>query len=108
MERQAELLLCMLRDLETGIEQLHRMQKMYKSFDISGLYELSNENTPCPPTDEERNALTVNRPLRCIAQLSAIIQEKSSFVAVGALHLPGEHGLIEGLRRAGYTVEAVK
>lgn len=28
------------------------------------------------------------------------------FVAVGALHLPGEKGLIEELRRAGYTVTA--
>jgi hypothetical protein len=27
-----------------------------------------------------------------------------AFVAVGALHLPGENGLVEELRRAGYTV----
>ena len=111
IERQAELLLCMLRHPEATIEFHFRLNELYKAFNISGLYELNrelSENSPCPPTEEEINALTVNRPLRCIDQLSSIIQEKPSFIAVGALHLPGEHGLIEGLRRAGYTVEAVK
>ena len=108
-ERQAEILMCMVRHPETISAQIHRLHEMYEAFDLNGLYALSNENldTPCPPTDEEINALTRNRPLRCIDQLSSIINEKSSFIAVGALHLPGEYGLIEGLRRAGFTVEAV-
>ena len=29
------------------------------------------------------------------------------FVAVGALHLPGPTGLLEGVTRLGYQVEAV-
>jgi uncharacterized protein YbaP (TraB family) len=29
------------------------------------------------------------------------------FIAVGALHLPGPEGLVELLRKAGYTVTAV-
>ena len=109
IERQAELLMCVIRHYEMAIEQIHRLHAMYHAFDINGLYALSIElqNSACPPTDEERNALTRNRPLRCIDQLSAIINEKPSFIAVGALHLPGEYGLIEGLRRAGFTVEAV-
>lgn len=36
------------------------------------------------------------------------IQEKSQFIAVGALHLGGEYGLVEQLRRQGYTVVPVK
>jgi uncharacterized protein YbaP (TraB family) len=110
IERQAELLMCLVRHPEMVREQLHRLHAMYYAFDINGLYASmreENENTPCPNTDEEIDAMTKNRPLRCIDQLSAIINEKSSFIAVGALHLPGEYGLIEGLRRRGYTVEAV-
>ena len=109
IERQAELLMCMVRHPEMQIEQLRQLHEMYYAFDINGLYALSNavHDSPCPPTDEERNALTRNRHLRCIDRLSSIINEKPSFIAVGALHLPGEHGLIEGLRRAGFTVEAV-
>ena len=110
IERQAEALMCMLHHPELAAELIHRMNDLYIAFDIQGLYTLSLEedaNSPCPSTDEERHALTRDRHLRCITRLSAIIQETPSFVAVGALHLPGEYGLIAGLRRAGYTVEAV-
>ena len=110
IERQAELLMCMLRHPEMITETVQLLNEMYKAFDINGLYALSveiNTDSPCPNTDEEINAMTRNRHLRCIDQLSSIIQEKPSFIAVGALHLPGEHGLIAGLRRAGFTVEAV-
>ena len=110
IERQAEGLMCMVRHPEMLTEHIHLLNEKYEAFDINGLYAFfieSNQTSPCPSTDEEINALTRNRPLRCIDQLSSIINEKSSFIAVGALHLPGEYGLIEGLRRAGFTVEAV-
>jgi len=110
IERQAEILMCLVRHPERGTELLKRLHELYYAFDINGLYAMvieENKNSPCPSTDEEINALTRNRPLRNIDQLSAIINEKPSFIAVGALHLPGEYGLIEGLRRAGFTVEPV-
>ncbi|WP_295813834.1 TraB/GumN family protein [uncultured Nitratireductor sp.] len=37
-----------------------------------------------------------------------ILERGEAFIAVGALHLPGEEGLIELLRGDGYTVEAVR
>lgn len=36
-----------------------------------------------------------------------ILAKGGAFVAVGALHLPGEQGLVSLLRQAGYTVEGV-
>jgi len=50
-------------------------------------------------------ALLAQRNARMLARLSAILDEGSVFVAVGALHLGGESGLIAGLRRLGYRVE---
>ena len=35
-----------------------------------------------------------------------ILAKGNAFIAVGALHLPGPDGLIELLRKAGYTVTA--
>jgi uncharacterized protein YbaP (TraB family) len=40
-------------------------------------------------------------------KLPEIMKEKSSFIAVGALHLAGEEGLLNLLKEAGYTVEPV-
>ena len=34
--------------------------------------------------------------------------DKSTLIAVGAGHLPGDKGVLSLLRQAGYTVEAVK
>ena len=36
-----------------------------------------------------------------------MLKENSNLIAVGAMHLVGDNGLIEGLRALGYTVEPV-
>ena len=43
-----------------------------------------------------------------LKELPAIMSETPSFIAVGALHLPGEKGVLEGLRKAGYKITPVK
>jgi uncharacterized protein YbaP (TraB family) len=40
--------------------------------------------------------------------MPAIIAAKPTFFAVGAGHLPGDKGVLDGLRKLGYTVEGVK
>ncbi len=37
-----------------------------------------------------------------------ILQAGPTFIAVGALHLPGETGLVKLLRAKGYSVTAVQ
>jgi uncharacterized protein YbaP (TraB family) len=110
IERQAESLMCMIKHPEMLKEMIDNLHELYFAHNINALYELWKEdaNSPCVSTEEERNALNKDRNLRWLDKLPAIMSEKSSFIAVGALHLPGADGLIEGLRRLGYTVEAVK
>lgn len=50
---------------------------------------------------DKRNSLWMKK-------LPGLIQAKSSFIEVGVAHLPGENGLINLLRKQGYTVENVK
>jgi len=52
---------------------------------------------------DERNVRMVERTLERYRERPDTV----FFVAVGALHLPGETGLIHGLGRAGYAVERV-
>lgn len=111
LERQAELLICMVKHPELLKEQMDELQAAYHAQDIERLlrlYEKETPNDPCPSTEEENNALNSDRNQKWLERLPAIMQEKPSFIAVGCLHLPGDDGLIEGLRELGYSVEAVK
>jgi uncharacterized protein YbaP (TraB family) len=42
-----------------------------------------------------------------VMKLDSLMQENSFFAAIGAAHLPGAKGVIELLRKMGYTVEPV-
>ena len=110
IERQAEMLICMVQNPDLLKEQMDELQEAYHSQDINALYELSVKETPddpCPSTEEEKNALNKDRNMKWLEKLPAIMADKPSFIAVGCLHLPGEVGLIEGLREQGYNVEPV-
>lgn len=110
LERQAELLMCMVRNQEMVMEQMDEFQDAYYTQNINLLYDLSIKETPddpCPTTDEEMNELNKDRNEKWLEKLPSIMEDKPSFIAVGCLHLPGDVGLIEGLRVQGYTVEPV-
>ncbi|MBF6596731.1 MAG: TraB/GumN family protein [Fermentimonas sp.] len=110
IERQAEMLICMVQNPDLLKEQMDELQEAYHSQDINALFELSVKDTPndpCPSTEEEKNALNKDRNIKWLEKLPAIMADKPSFIAVGSLHLPGEVGLIEGLRARGYNVEPV-
>ncbi len=49
----------------------------------------------------DRNQLMANRSI-------AIANEQSTFIAVGAAHLPGESGLIKQFQQAGYTFTRIQ
>ena len=53
---------------------------------------------------EERIVLARNRTMA--ERALPFLEEGGAFIAVGALHLPGEAGLVELLRAKGYTVTA--
>ncbi len=110
LERQAELLACMVNHPELLKEEMDRLQQAYLAQDLEALWALYTEeepDDPCPSTDEEKYALNGARNEKWLEKLPAIMAEHSSFIAVGCLHLPGEEGVIEGLRKLGYKVEPV-
>lgn len=47
------------------------------------------------------------RNQKWIPKIKDIIHHQSAFIAVGAGHLPGEYGLIDLLRKEGYTLKAI-
>lgn len=52
--------------------------------------------------------LLFERNARMAGVAGPLLEEGGAFIAVGALHLPGDLGLVELFRKAGYTVTAVE
>ena len=110
LERQSELLICMVKHPSLLKSQMDELQTAYHSQDLNALHRLYEQelpDDPCPSTEEEKKLINATRNNKWLEKLPGIMQEKSSFIAVGSLHLPGNEGLIEGLRAQGYHVEAV-
>lgn len=103
-ERQIELLNEFLHSGKSVQDQLTMMYNAYLGQNLSEMEELMYGSYK----PEEIEVLLDNRNKYWVEQLSTKMSEQSVFLAVGALHLPGENGLIELLRARGFTVEAVK
>lgn len=58
--------------------------------------------------DSYEQSLLVRRNRMMRDNALPYLAEGGAFIAVGALHLPGRHGLVTLLREAGYTVTAVE
>lgn len=109
-ERQVEQLMCMVDNREQNEKSMNQILEGFFSRDLAKIEQALNEKhgNTCDSTPEEEEALIYGRNADWAKRLPAIMREKSTFLAVGAAHLPGERGLLSLLRAAGYTVEAVK
>lgn len=76
----------------------------HKELQISSL---ETEGITKEETGKFMQAILIDRNKKWMKHLPALMQGKSSFIAVGAVHLPYEYGLINLLRKEGYTVKPV-
>lgn len=102
-ETQKDMLLSGLD--EDAKSETKVLLKYYKKGKLEKMAELSADEEL---GEEFESALITDRNHRMAERIEPIIQERGTFIGVGALHLPGEEGLIALLREAGYTVEPVK
>lgn len=109
LKRQAEQLLCMLNDVDKEIDQLKRLTAYYNAQNLTAMLELMNEQQGdrCDPLPGELEQMIDDRNRDWVEKLPAIMNAAPTFVAVGAGHLPGENGLLNLLKKKGYTVEPV-
>ena len=105
LQRQADVLLCNLQNLEETMALIPEQINDYNQGNLNNLYQLLENNDICPSTPQEIDALNKDRNNAWMQKLPEIMKEKSSFIAVGALHLAGEEGLLNLLEKSGYNVE---
>ncbi len=108
LKRQASDLVCMLKNIDNMEADAEKLNRLYRSADLRGISEMLREEGPCPWSAEQEIAINNARNERWLKKLPAIMADKPSFIAVGCLHLAGKAGLLVGLERADYTVEAVR
>lgn len=110
LQRQAQLLMCTINNIDAEVENLKRLTNAYMKQDLAEMLRISEERKGnlCDPTPDEEEAMIYKRNKAWAEKLPAIMKTAPTFVAVGALHLPGDKGLLNLLKKQGYTVEPVK
>lgn len=86
-------------------DQFDTMLNLYLKEDLDGLYELIASETSQIP-EFNYNFLEL-RNTNWIPVIQKQIALQSTFIAVGAAHLPGETGVIDLLKAQGYIVEPI-
>ncbi len=110
LTRQAQLLMCTLKNIDAQVEQLRAVKNAFMNQDLNKMLQISRErnNDSCDPMPEEEEAMNDRRNQAWVEKLDVIMREAPTLIAVGALHLPGDKGLLNLLKLRGYTVEPVK
>ena len=103
-ERQAEMLTKFVNEKEKALQEIKSMNKSYRNGNLRDLEKMLSEQTY---TLTEFEVLLDNRNRKWMETLPELMKEQSTFVAVGALHLSGENGLVTLFRKAGYKVTPI-
>lgn len=106
LDEQAQSLYETLTSSDKIINQLEALNQLYLKQDLEGLLELNNNDST--QTTEDKWIMLDQRNIRWAEQLPKQLEKGSNFIVVGALHLPGENGIINLLRKQGYKVKHVK
>lgn len=102
---QAKDLLKNLDSMQEYKVYFNSMLSIYKSQQLTKIANMMNDSSFGGAEDTE--ILLNSRNRNWVAQLDDIMTKNSVFTAVGAGHLPGENGVLELLRKKGYTVRPV-
>lgn len=103
LEEQSDALLEMI-DHGDSKGLLQQLTDAYKSQDLDTLWEIFQEQM----TGYEYDAIVKVRNLNWEKQMKELLPKQSTLFVVGAGHLPGESGMINLLREAGFKVKPVR
>lgn len=102
-EEQAAMLQTFIRNKEEGLKMGNDLLKAYFENDIEKIYDSYEASVKI---SGDMRFLVTDRNNNWMKVLPSIISKQSVFIAVGALHLAGPHGIVKQLQNEGYTVTA--
>ncbi len=93
-------------------DMVHTMKDIYKQGNTGIIFPLMRTVMPKAGSGEGaaqfQEALIEKRNVTMAERVAPILEKGKAFVAVGALHLPDESGLVKLLREQGYTVTSLR
>ena len=104
---QAEMLVKTIKNGNSGSDDLGKMVEMYKKQDIEAMSKMLQSDDQNELAGYE-NMLINSRNSNWIPLMAKAMSEKITFFAVGAGHLGGENGVVNLLKKEGYTVKPLK
>lgn len=103
--KQAKELVDYIDSADYNKAQTKQLAELYNKQDLDGIEALSDKDDP--GMGEYMDLLLYGRNRKWARILNNLLPDKSLLIAVGAAHLPGKQGVIELLRKEGFTVEPV-
>jgi hypothetical protein len=112
IDDQILLLQQLVKNPQAVAEQIARMIPKYLDRNLAGLVALSTEQELATAQEKQSaeaflKRLVDERNLKMVERMTARLSEGATFIAVGALHLPGQQGILQALTDRGYAVSAV-
>jgi len=104
IEEQVKMLTEKMPSEKKSKTMIDRMIELYNTAALEELYDWSMDDET---GDRFEASLLTERNFLMADRIVPIISDQSSFIALGALHLPGEVGVINLLRQKGFIVEPV-
>ncbi|GAB3565975.1 TraB/GumN family protein [Spirosoma luteolum] len=105
VEKQATDLVTMVKEKDTMRGTGRQLTDLYLAGNLDGLVTLSRQYED---KYGDMAYLVNDRNRTWMQRLPGLMTVRPTFVAVGALHLPGPDGLISLLRQQGYTLKPVR
>ena len=109
MKRQIALLNCFLNNISFYESNSEKIYNAYHAQDPAAIEAALGEKlgNGCDATAAEPATIPTARTAAWLAKMPAIMAAKPTFFVVSIDFMVGKNGLLEGLRRLGYTVDGV-
>jgi uncharacterized protein YbaP (TraB family) len=104
-KKQAKELVSYIDSVDVNKKLTRQLAELYAQQDLDGIEALSDKDDP--GMNDYMDLLLYARNRKWARNLNTLLPEKSLLIAVGAGHLPGKQGVIELLRKEGFTVDPV-
>lgn len=90
---------------ESTAEETVKLVNAYKTENVDSMYALATDEKFT--SEKIKKQILDNRNVNWVKAMPELMKENGIFFAVGAAHLGGEYGVVNLLRKEGYTVKPV-